>query len=79
MLNSAELLDAYRNQAGLEAFEAVEIVVEFLSSYGMADRSGLTTDAGTIPAVVRSVLMETVCRGDEKPASYSSSAPKPEH
>jgi len=37
MLNSAELLGAYRDQAGLEADDAVEIVVDFLSSYGMAE------------------------------------------
>jgi len=30
----------------------------------MADRSRFPTDAGTIRAVVRSVLEETVCRGD---------------
>ena len=35
MATAAELLRAYREQAGLDADEAITLVVDFLASYGM--------------------------------------------
>ena len=42
MATAAELLRAYREQAGLDAHDAIALVVDFLASYGM---TGSAADA----------------------------------
>jgi alkanesulfonate monooxygenase SsuD/methylene tetrahydromethanopterin reductase-like flavin-dependent oxidoreductase (luciferase family) len=37
MATAAEVLRAYREQAGLDADEAIALLVDFLASYGMTD------------------------------------------
>jgi len=37
MATAAELLQAYRDQAGLEADEAIAVLVDFFTSYGMTE------------------------------------------
>jgi hypothetical protein len=55
MATAAELLQAYREQASLDADEAITLLVEFLGSYGMTggaadalcdylDEEGMTED-----------------------------------
>lgn len=42
MATAAELLRAYREQAGLDADDAIALLVDFLATYGMTDSAADT-------------------------------------
>lgn len=76
MATAAELLQAYREQAGLEAEEAIAVLVDFLASYGMTDGAadslcdyiddeGLTEDFAGLLRENGLVLEEGVAVEDE--------------